>query len=92
MTIDSFIRLNGRKGSDRAVSLACALGYDSPEVLADAVSALKSATGMRPDLSEFHLGDADVESIAAACMHPNMRNNPVEVTYDELLQLFRALA
>ena len=91
MTIDSFIRLNGRKGSDRAATLAHALGFDSPDALADAVHSLKTATGMRLDLKEYRLGAAEVESLARACLHPNMRNNPVYVTLDDLLQLFSDL-
>ncbi|MDE6334238.1 MAG: iron-containing alcohol dehydrogenase [Muribaculaceae bacterium] len=91
MTIDRFIRLNGRKGSKRAVSMARSLGFDGPDALADAVHELKVATGMRLDLKEFRLGEADVASLAEACMHPNMRNNAAEVTSADLLQLFKDL-
>lgn len=91
MTIDRFIRLNGSKGSERTMSLARSLGFYGPDDMAHAVHELKVATGMRLDLKEFHLGEADVESLAAACMHPNMRNNAVEVTFSNLLQLFEDL-
>ena len=92
MTIDHFIRFNAANGCQRTMSLAHALGFVSPEALAVRISNLKQNCDLRLGLAEFKLTHADIESLADACMHPNMTSNPVKVTYSDLLDLFTVLA
>jgi len=91
MTIDHFIRLNASKGCERTKSLAMALGFYTPEALAVEISNMKRNCGLRLGLAEYNLSHDDIDALAGACLHPNMCNNPVKVSYDDLLSIFTTL-
>lgn len=92
LTIDYFTRLNAQNDQQgRILDLAQKLGYESGEELADAIRALKGRIGMRSDLKQFDLTDADVEALAVQSDHPNLKNNPTEITHEMLVEMYRSM-
>lgn len=91
LTIDYFMRLNDAMGCTRPQEMAALLGYDSAEALADRITALKRELGLRMDLKDFHLTDEQVEQLVQGSKHPNLLNNPVEITETMLRELYGQL-
>lgn len=91
LTIDYFVRLNAESGCSRVHALARQLGYADATALADAVDALKTALHLRTDLRDFRLSDAQREQLVQGSIHPNLLNNPVEITEPMLRRLYAGL-
>lgn len=89
LTLDFFARING--ADSRTVTLAKELGFDTVGNFADAILELKKRTGLRTNLAEFNLTDDDVYELVAKSHHPNLLNNPVEITDEILYQLYNEL-
>lgn len=86
LTLDYFARINGSEELDGRISeLAQNLGLNSTEELADKIRDLKERVGVRTNLKDFNLSDEDIEELVTISRHPNLYNNPVEVT-DEMLR------
>lgn len=92
LTLTWFMRFNAAHGDARTSMLAARLGYESAEALADAVDGLKRSMGMACGLASYGLSDEDISRLAKASCHPNLRNNPVDVSIDDLMELYRSLA
>lgn len=84
LTLDYFISVNGKKDV-RTRELAQMLGFDSSEVLAQAVGSLKKNLGLRVDLADKKLTQKEKEQLVILSHHPNLNNNPVKIT-DEILE------
>ena len=91
LTIDHFMRVNAAQDDGRLQQLAKMLGYADAFELADAVMDLKSYIGVMPDLKQFALNDERLEELVQASRHPNLRNNPVEITEDMLREMYLKL-
>lgn len=91
LTIDYFMRLNAAHGCQRVNDFARLLGYADAEALSDAYAALKQATGVRSDLRAYQLTDAKIEELVVASQHPNLRNNPVEITPTMLREMYQSM-
>ncbi len=60
--------------------------------MADAIHQLKVDVGLRTDLKEYNLTDEQVADLVRISRHPNLYNNPVEITdamLDEMYQSMR---
>lgn len=88
LTIVHFLRFNAEHGCDRILSLAKELGYDDVNSLADAIEQLKVQTGMRRDLKEYKLNDEQFEALVQGSKHPNLLNNPIVVTENDLREMY----
>ncbi len=87
-TLPGFVRVNR---DERLEFLARGAGLRDCEELAQRIEALRAMAGLRTRLSE--LGEVDVEALARECAaHPLMRNNPVDMTPEQLAELFRRLS
>lgn len=91
LTLDWFIRFNSAHGDTRTGTLARRLGFGSPDAMADEIVRLKTVTGLRTDLRDLVPGDDGIERLAQASIHPNLANNPVDVTLDDLRRMYRSL-
>lgn len=91
LTIDYFMRLNAAHGCERVGEFARLLGFGDALSLAGAYTELKKACGVRCDLKEYALTDGRVEELVAASQHPNLRNNPVEITPSMLREMYRRM-
>lgn len=92
LTLTWFMRLNATRGCRRTAALARHLGYPDATALADAIDAMKARTGMLADLKSLDLSEDDIVRLARESKHPNLLNNPVEITDADLLALYRTLA
>ena len=52
----------------------------------DAIAQLKKDVKLRTDLKDFHLTDEQVAELVRISRHPNLYNNPVDIT-DRLMSL-----
>jgi len=92
LTIDHFMRINAAQDSDgRLKQLAQMLGFENTFRFADAVTELKATIGVMLDLKQFALDDARLEALVQASKHPNLRNNPVEITEEMLREMYQKL-
>lgn len=90
LTLDYFISVNGKKDV-RTRELAEMLGFNSSEELAQAVRDLKKNLGLRVDLADKKLTQKEKEQLVIFSHHPNLNNNPVEITDDILKDLYHFL-
>jgi alcohol dehydrogenase len=91
LTLDYFMRVNGRTEEGRANRLAERIGYKDAEYLAYTIRKLKEKLGLRVDMKDFNLTDAQVDELVQASQHPNLLNNPVEITEDILYDMYQGM-
>ncbi len=91
LTLDWFTRVNAAAENGRVNRLAARLGFRNAEAMADAIGDLKRQTGMRLDLKDLALTDAQVAELVKVSRHPNLYNNPVEITDDMLFALYKSM-
>lgn len=91
LTITKFLLFNHAHGCGRIPTLANELGYSDPHQLADTIERLKLATGMRRDLKDFNLSADRIDALVKGSMHPNLKNNPIEVTEEDLRAIYDSL-
>ena len=89
LTLDYFMRINA--SGLRVKEMASKLGYESVEKLADDILNLKKKMGLRTDLKDFNLTDEDVAELVKISRHPNLYNNPVEITDEMLDAMYQAM-
>ncbi len=89
LTLDYFCRINR---SERLDTFCRQLGFENADVMADEILALKKRIGLRTDLKEFNLTDKEKQNLAVASHHPNMLNNPVEITTEMLYEMYNKLS
>lgn len=93
LTLDHFIRINAHgEGGERVEYLAHKLGFTDADALADAVLELKRKMGLRCDLHDLNLSDEQIAELVRISRHPNLYNNPVEITDEMLEEMYRTLA
>ncbi len=91
LTVDHFLRINAAQDDGRLAELARQLGFGDAYALADAITKLKRDIGMRSDLKDFRLDDEKFEALVRASMHPNLANNPVEITEQMLRDMYQSM-
>lgn len=93
LTLDYFVRLNAHgEGSERVQYLANKLGFADADKLADAIYELKKSLNLRCDLKDLKLTDKQINELVTISRHPNLYNNPVEITDEMLDEMYRKLA
>ena len=90
LTLDFFIRLNGTKDL-RTRELASQLGFMDYQQFADMIEQLKRDLKLRTNLSDLHLNDETKKELIRLSHHPNLLNNPVEISDQDLEQLYDRL-
>lgn len=90
LTLDYFCRINGKDAHDdgRMQELASKLGFSNTDALADEIKKLKIQLALRCDLKDLSLSDEQIEELVKTSHHPNMLNNPVEITDDILEKMY----
>ncbi|MHB1190661.1 MAG: iron-containing alcohol dehydrogenase family protein [Armatimonadota bacterium] len=88
MTLDHFTRFNAEAMGERGVALANAVGFADMEALADAISEMKAYAGLPTTLSEVGVRAEDIDELVYGSFHPLIKNNPREVTAEELRALY----
>ena len=88
-TLDSFVRINANDDGGRVHTLAKRLGFKDAYAMADRIFEMKQKMGMIHSLSQAGIAEADLCALAEKSMHPNMLNNPVKMTPESILELYR---
>lgn len=91
LTIDYFAKINKDVEDGRVNKLARKLGFADTEDMAEAIHELKESMGLRNDLKDLQLSDEDVEQLVKISRHPNLYNNPVEITDDMLKEMYDSM-
>lgn len=93
MTLDYFARINakGVEGA-RIDEFARKLGFQDTEDMADAIHELKAKMGLRNDLKDLHLTEEQITDLVRISRHPNLYNNPVDITDEMLNEMYHKLA
>ena len=90
LTLDSFVRVNS--ADPRTQQLSRLLGFGNAELFAEHIHALKKSTGLRCDLSDLVQTAEDIGILVNKSRHPNLANNPIEITDDILYELYTKLS
>lgn len=93
LTLDYFARINGKGDEGKRIDdLAKQLGFDDTEAMADEIRSMKEKMGLRNDLKDLDLSDADIDDLVRISRHPNLYNNPVEITDEMLREMYIKLS
>lgn len=92
LTLDWFCRVNAEAQNGRVHALARDLGFADAYALAEGIARLKRSTGLRLGLADLELTEEQIADLVRISHHPNMLNNPVEVTDEMLDEMYHALA
>lgn len=88
LTLDYFARINGKNDDGRLNILARNLGFESMDDMANHIYELKEKLGLINNLRDFNLTDEQIDELVKLSKHPNLENNPVEITDDMLLDMY----
>lgn len=89
LTLDYFTRIND---IPRVQKLAEKLSFDTVEKMADAILNLKKHMKLRTDLKEFQLSEEQIVELVTISRHPNLYNNPVNITDAMLSDMYHSMA
>lgn len=91
LTLDYFARINADAQDGRIHAFAKELGFKDMYDMADAIHQLKVDLGLRIDLKEYNLTDEQVADLVRISRHPNLYNNPVEITDEMLDKMYQSM-
>ncbi|WP_423243694.1 hypothetical protein [Clostridium butyricum] len=60
--------------------------------MADAIYELKNKMGLRNALKDLNLNEDQINDLVRISRHPNLYNNPVEITDEMLSEMYHKLA
>lgn len=91
LTLDYFARINKDAENGRIQDFAKKLGFENVDDMADRIVELKKEMGLRCDLKEFNLSDSQIDDLVRISRHPNLLNNPVEITDEILYEMYNSM-
>ena len=89
LTLDYFARINADAQNGRVHEFAKELGFKDMYDMADAIHQLKTDIGLRTNLKEFNLTDEQVADLVRISRHPNLYNNPIDITDEMLNEMYQ---
>lgn len=89
LTLDYFVRVNGIDSHTQ--ELVKELGFSSAEEFANEILELKRDLNLRTDLKDLNIDGEGLKKLVELSHHPNMKNNPVEITDDILTDMYKYL-
>lgn len=92
LTLDYFIRVNAAgEGGKRIEDFAKKLGFKDATAMALRVHQMKIEMGLRCDLKDLKLTEDQITDLVRISHHPNLLNNPVEITDDILNEMYHSM-
>lgn len=91
-TMEFAVRLNAPHTGGRLDAFARYCGFDSPGAMADRIAELKALGGLPRTLADAGIPPAAVPGIIDESWHPLIKNNPKEVTREDLEALYASLS
>ncbi|NMM99157.1 iron-containing alcohol dehydrogenase family protein [Bifidobacterium olomucense] len=92
LTLDWFARVNKDAQHGRVQEFARAIGFEDVDAMADAIHELKVKVGLRTGLKDLNLSADQIADLVRISRHPNLYNNPVEITDEMLQEMYEHLA
>ena len=91
-TMESSIRLNTPFMEGRMEEFATACGFTSIDAMIAQITVLKKRGGLPCTLTEAGIASELVETLIKESFHPMIKNNPKEVTVEDLQKMYKELA
>lgn len=91
-TLDYLLLLNAEAEDKRLTTFAQMVGFSTVEEMAAEIARMKKTMKMRTTLAAAGIKKEDLESLAKACKHPNMDNNPVAMDFAETIKMLESFA
>jgi alcohol dehydrogenase len=91
LTIDYFALINKDVEGQRLEKFVKEIGFASVEEMVTKIRDMKKDMHMRLDLKEFELSEEQLNDLVCLSHHPNLYNNPVEITDEMLYRLYRGM-
>lgn len=91
LTLDYFAKINQDAENGRVKEFAQKLGFENVEDMAEAIHELKESMGLRNDLKDLHLSDQDIDELVKISRHPNLYNNPIDITDEMLREMYESM-
>ena len=92
LTMEASIRLNAPHMGGRMEEFAAACGFATVEGMIAQITVLKKRGGLPCTLNEANIPPEMVETLIQESFHPVMKNNPKEVTMEDLQKIYREIA
>ncbi|PJM74235.1 methanol dehydrogenase [Bifidobacterium primatium] len=92
LTLDWFAHINADAQHGRVQEFARTLGFADVDAMADAIHDLKVTIGMRTGLKDLALSESQIDDLVRISRHPNLYNNPVDITDEMLRDMYEHLA
>lgn len=93
LTLDIFLRINAKEDEKGRIKiLAESLGFSNAEKLADGIFEMKQKLNLRTGLYDLGLKEEQITELVRLSKHPNLKNNPVEITEKILYDMYKKLA
>ena len=90
-TLDSFTKINAEVENGRLHELAKKCGFKDAYDMANEITSLKKDLGMKLSLADANILENDIASLAKLSQHPNMNNNPITMTQDMLIDMYKSI-
>ena len=93
-TLDYFVKFNAEHADadGRISAFARDCGFESPQAMADEISAMKKRMGMRSTLEEIGCTtDEQINELTKKSMSMLMKRNPIEITEEDIYNMYIAL-
>ena len=90
LTIDYFAKVNASVENSRLEKFAKELGFSDVVEMAETIHTLKEDMGLRNDLKDLNLTEKQIQELVRISRHPNLYNNPVEITDDMLQEMYES--
>ncbi len=91
LTLDWFTRLNAKYDDGRLGIFSKRLGFADACEMADRISEMKANMNMLTDLKNFDLSDSRIDELVRISRHPNLYNNPAEITDAMLYDMYNSM-
>lgn len=92
LTLDYFARINQDAEGGRVQVFAKKLGFTNVNEMADEIYNLKIKMGLRTDLKDLNLMKEDIDKLVTISRHPNLYNNPIDITDEMLREMYEKLS
>ena len=90
-TLEFAIKLNGPHMEGRMETFAARCGFDSVDTMTTRIRELKRLGGLPCTLEDAGIPESAVAGLIEGSFHPLIRNNPKEVTRDDLAAMYASL-
>lgn len=91
ITIDYFAKINASAENGRLDDFSQKLGFGNAEEMAEEIHRLKSDIGLRNDLKDLKLSKEQMEELVRISRHPNLYNNPIDITDEMLREMYEMM-